>query len=205
MWVGISREQRARQNLEPHVTFERLRPLRALGPLVERGRLFLVPRLALDVALRLRQRLSQHARAAHACRRRLLLLSVHSLRVLAKRHLQRRRRPHQHLFDGPPGRLDDGRLSPDDVGAAGARVDRRDPRAAQVGEGEVLGVDGVDRAEVRSDRVGHLVPVVVSGVDPVSEQRDVTMRFDEPWHDEPSRRIDDLSALRSRGACFRPP
>ena len=142
-------------------------------------RVILRPRLARKILLGLVQLLADERRGRHAGDRRLVLIVIDRLGVLAQRELDRQRRFEDHIVHPPAGRLDQRDLPADRVGAARADRRRRHARLARLAEAAVHRVDAVDRAQLRRDRVGVLVAVRALEAQPVLIQAEVGVDVDQ--------------------------
>ena len=147
-----------------------------------------------QVVARVHQRTADHRGRAEPGARRLVLLAVDPLGVLAEGGLHPGRLAQHHLVDGPPPALDGDRLPAD--GVAGARVDVHGQHAAadRVAEAEVGRVDRIERADLRGHRVGQLVGVRAGPALAFLVHADMPVGLDEPGQDPAARRLDDPDA-----------
>ena len=122
-------------------------------------RVILRPCLAGKVFLGLVQLFTDQRGSRHAGDRRLVLVMIDRLGVLAERELDGERRLNHHVVHPPPGGLNERDLPADRVCAARADRNRGHTRCAGLLKAAVHRVDPVDRAQMRRDRVGVLVAV----------------------------------------------
>src|SRR5215472_17130401 len=156
-------------------------------------------RLEVQVAV---HRLAVRGRAvlggAQPGRRRLVLLAVDALRVLAQRRLHAGRLAQHHLVNGAAPALDRHGLAADRV--AGPRVDVHRQHAAldRVAEALVGWVDRVEGPDVGGDRAGHLVHIAAGPALGLLGQANMSMRVDKTRQYPLAHRVDHLGPVRYR-------
>ena len=144
------------------------------------------------------QPLPQYRGDAHARHGALLEGTVHALGTLAEGDLHAHRRPHQHLFHRPPYHFHGSGLAADDVVAARHDPHRGDAGHEGIPEGDVLGVDGIQRTQVGNDGITHLVLVALIRPDAVLAQAEVGVGVDHPRDEHLAAHVPDLGVLRAR-------
>jgi hypothetical protein len=133
-----------------------------------------------QVVGRLDEGVADHRRGPQPRGGELLAIAEDALGVLPERRLHAAGRAEHHLVHRLAGAADRHRLAADRV--AGPRVDvhRQHPAGDRVLEAEVGRVDGVQRADVRGDRVGHLVGVLAGPALALLVHPEVHVRVDQP-------------------------
>ena len=138
--------------------------------------------------------LADERRGRHAGNRRFILVVIDRLGVLTQRKLDRERRFEHHIVDAPAGRLEQRDLPADRVGAAWADRDRCHPRLDSFAEATVQWVYPINRAQVRRNGVGILVPVRALKAQPVFIQTEVGMNVDQTGCHHAAAPVNHLTA-----------
>jgi hypothetical protein len=159
------------------------------------GRL-VAPAVALGpVVARLDQGVADHRGRAQAGRGQLLALAVDPLGVLPEGRLHAGGGAQDHLVDGTSGGADGGRLAADRVPRPGVDTGGQDPAGHRVGEAQVGRVDGVQRPDVRGDRVGELVGVLPGPAVALGVHAQVHVRVDQAGEHHLAGGVDPLDPV----------
>ena len=134
-----------------------------------------MPRFFGEIGLALRQPFAHNARVSHSCRRGALLFAIHALRVFTECHLQADGKANEHFIDRASASLNNRGLAAHQIARSGTGVDGSDAGLSQVLEGFIFGVNGINRSQMRHDRVGHLIAVGMIPTDAVGEHTSMAM------------------------------
>ena len=156
----------------------------------------------LVIALGLSELLANQGSGGHAGHRGLGFVVVAALGIFSKRKFHRDRRLEHHAVDVVAKSFDGAELAADGVCAARPGDHGGDGGIHRLGKALVERVDGVDAAQVRGDRVGHLVEVVALKVQPFLGQPHVAVGVDKARIDGFACEVVHLlrGKIRQRGA-----
>ena len=144
--------------------------------------------------------LAHHRGGGHAGFGHLALAAVAALGIFAKGALHGERLGHDHIVHVFAVGLHGHELAADHIGGAGPGGDQRHPVLIGFHKAAVRGVDRIERAQLRGDRIGDFVAIGAFLADTILPHADVAVRVYNAGHHILAGGVDHLRPGRGQVA-----